>query len=324
MRRVGFARSLFALGVGAAALLTAAVPSSAQDLVRVRVAAPPSEDTAPILYAINAGLFAKAGLKVEFAQMSSGSVISAAVAGGATDIGFSSLTGLISGHVRGIPFQLIAPGGNYTADDPYAFMFVRKDSTIRSARDFAGKTIASPALKDLDWIASSAWIDQHGGNSKSSSYIELSNPTLLPALLDGRVDSYTVGQPWAETALDSGKVRVIAKSFESISPHFLMTAWFSTSDYVTKNRDAVDKFNRVIHDAATYTNAHRAEIIPLLANVTKLEPGLIARTIKPTGNLYLDPRDIQPMIDVSAKYHVIEKGFNAQDLISPAALKPGR
>ena len=32
---------------------------------------------------------------------------------------------------------------------------------------------------------------------------------------------------------------------------------------------------------------------------------------------------MQPVIDVSAKYHVIEKSFSAADMISPNAIKPG-
>jgi NitT/TauT family transport system substrate-binding protein len=302
----------------------ALVPRDArsQQLTTIRVGVPQSQDVVQILYGVKAGLFARAGLNVEIVPLVNGAAISAAVAGGSLQMGMSSLQGLISGHVRGVGFQLIAPAGLYSPDEPYAYMFVRKDAPINAARDLNGKTLASPALKDLDWIANASWMEQNGGDFKSTKAVEMPNPSLLPSLLEGRIDAYTVGQPWATIALDSGKVRILSKSFESIAPRFLMTGWFATGDYITRNRDTVERFNRVMRDATVYANAHKAEMVPLIAEYLKLETSLVARTMKGVEGEYLDPALIQPMIDATAKYGLIEKGFNAQDMISPAALKP--
>jgi NitT/TauT family transport system substrate-binding protein len=323
MNRSGFVRTM-ALGAATAAGVPryagAQTPAPAA-LITVHVGAPPSQDVGPILYALHAGLFAKAGLAIDLQQMNNGASVSAAVAGGALQIGFSSLQGVISGHARGIPFSMIAPGAVYVPDDPYAYMFVRKDAPFKTGADLNGKVLGSPALKDLDWIANAEWMEKNGGDFKSAKSIELPNPSLLPALVDGRVDAYTVGEPWATVALDSGNVRIIGKSFASIAPHFLMTGWFSTNDYVEHNRDVVDRFERVLRDASAYADAHKAEMVPLIAAFTKLEPALVARTMKGASGEYLDAKDIQPMIDATAKYGVIDKAFNAQDLISPAALK---
>ena len=298
--------------------------AGAQQAVNLKIGVPQTQDIAQVLYAVKSGLFAKAGLNVELVGLVNGAAISAAVAGGTLQIGESSLGGLISGHARGIPFQLIAPAGVYSSDDPYAAMLVRKDTPIASARDLNGKTVASPALKDLDWLASASWMDQNGGDFKSTKAVEMPNPALLPALLEGRIDAYTVGEPWMTRALDSGKVRVVGKSFGAIAPRFLMTGWFATSDYIEHNRDVIDRFNRAMRDSTIYANAHKAEMIPLIAEYLKLDPALIARTMKGAEGEYLDPALIQPMIDASAKYGLIDRGFSANDLISPAALKRPR
>jgi NitT/TauT family transport system substrate-binding protein len=154
--------------------------------------------------------------------------------------------------------------------------------------------------------------------------VEVPNPLLLPALLDGRIDAFTSVDPWVTRALDSGEVRVLAKSFDSIAPSFLITSWFSNTAFVEKNRDLVERFARVLREAAVDANAHRAEIVSLIASYTKLDPTMIARTLKDSNASYLDPKTIQPMIDILAKYHVIEKGFDARDLISTTALSPGK
>jgi hypothetical protein len=69
-------------------------------------------------------------------------------------------------------------------------------------------------------------------------------------------------------------------------------------------------------------NAHHDAIIPLLASFTKLDPALIAHTMKGADGQYLDAKDIQPMIDASAKFGMIAQRFDAEDMISPVRLSP--
>jgi NitT/TauT family transport system substrate-binding protein len=313
IRTFALLATLLALSLGGAA---------AQDRPIISVILPPSTDVAPLLYADHAGLFTKAGLNVQITQLPNGAAIAAAIAGGSGQIGFSSLSALITGHARGLPFLLVAPGGVYTADDPYAYMLVRSDSPIRTGRDLNGKTLGSASIGDLDTVSAYAWMDQNGGDVKSTHVIELPNPVLSRALIDGRIDALSIGQPWVTLALDSGKVRTIGKSFSAISPRFLMSAYLSTAAFAASNPDALERFERVVSDASAYVNAHHDVIIPLLASFTKLDPALIARTMKGSDAQYLDAKDIQPMIDASAKFGMIAKPFKAEDLMSSVLVKP--
>jgi NitT/TauT family transport system substrate-binding protein len=313
IRTVTLFATLLALSLGGA---------NAQDRPVISVILPPSTDVAPLLYADHAGLFTKAGLNVQITQLPNGATIAAAIAGGSGQIGFSSLSALITGHARGLPFQLVAPGGVYTADDPYAYMLVRSDSPIRTGRDLNGKTLGSASIGDLDTVSAYAWMDQNGGDVKTTHVIELANPVLSRALIDGRIDAVSIGQPWVTLALDSGKIRTIGKSFSAIAPRFLMSAYFSTAAFATANPDALERFEHVVSDASAYVNAHHDVIIPLLASFTKQDPALIARTMKGSDGQYLDAKDIQPMIDVSAKFGMIAKPFKAEDMMSSVLIKP--
>ena len=292
----------------------------------IRVAASISgADTAPVLYAVKNGLFKKAGLDIDFSSMTSGAAIAQAVAGGSIDIGYANTPALVTGHARGVPFTLVAPNGEYDTANPAGLMFVRKDGKVTSGKDFEGKTVGVPTLKDLQAISMAGWIDAHGGNSEAVKFIELPASAMLPALLDGRIDACTLPEPWKSQAIASGKTRVLAQPMDSIAPHFLLTGWFSTTSYVDAHRDAVIRFEHVMQDAAIYANAHQPEMVPLIAEFTKLDAATLAHTTDhvryPT---VLDARLLQPMIDVSAKYKLIPQGFQAADLISPTALKPAR
>jgi ABC-type nitrate/sulfonate/bicarbonate transport system substrate-binding protein len=199
-------------------------------------------------------------------------------------------------------------------------MVVRKDAPFSSGRDFAGKTIGVPTLKDLDALATASWVDAHGGNSEGLRYVELPNPALLPALLEGRIDGFTLGEPWVTQALASGQTRLFAKSLDAIGLHFITTGWFSTAPFIDAHHDAVIRFERVLQDATIYANAHVTEMTPYMAMFSKLDPAMIARTMRFQHPTVLDPKLIQPMIDVSVRLHVIPKSFDARELISPTAL----
>lgn len=313
-------RPTFVAAIGAA--VAAPLAGRAQATPTIHAAVPQSADVAPVIYAQKAGLFKKAGLDVDVQIMRSGNVIAAAVAGGSLQIGFSSLPAIITGHQRGLNFQLIAPGGTYFDNDPYAQMVVRSDAPIRTAKDLAGKTIGATSLRDLLWVADQAWLDQNGADLKSVKYVELPNSSLLPSLLENRIDAFAVGQPWVTIALDSGKVRSIGKPFSAIAPHFLMTGYFTTAEFATANRDALARFERALMDATRYANAHKSEMIPILAEVTKQAPELLTRTVKGFDVDVLDPKEVQPMIDATAKYGLIPKPFPAQELISSVVAKP--
>jgi NitT/TauT family transport system substrate-binding protein len=303
--------------------LASGSPAPAQEAT-IKIAAPANDTVTSALYALKAGLFKRAGLNVELNAMNSGSAVAAAVAGGAIQIGNSSLVTIIEAHAKKVPFTLIATSGMIETDVPYAALVVKRDSPIRSARDLNGKTIASPALKDLNAISSMAWVDANGGDSSTVRFVELSAPAALQAVVEGRIDASILGTPVLTTGLESGQVRVLGKAFDAIAKRFIHIGWFTTEDYAGKNRDVVERFARVMHDAAVYCNAHQAETADLIVEFGKVDPKLASRMARVTFAEYLTAPMIQPLIDVAAKYKAIDQRFNAAELISPYALKPPR
>lgn len=304
--------------------LAGADPVRSQDLPALKIAAPTNDTATSALYALKAGLFRRAGLAVEMIPMNSGAAVASAVAGGAVQIGNSSLITLIEAHAKNIPFTLVATSGMIESDVPYAAMVVKKDSPYRVARDLNGKTLASPALRDLNAISMANWIDRNGGDSTTVHFVELTASAIPVAIADGRIDAGIVGTPYLQAGVEDGSIRVFAKAFDAVARRFIHIAWFTTTDYATKNRDVIERFAHVMHDAAVYCNAHQAETAPLIIEFGKVDPKLAPRLARVTFAEYLTAPMIQPLVDVAAKYKVIDKTFDAQDLISPYALKPPR
>ena len=306
----------------AAALAATAVPAvaRAQSLSAIRIGTAPDEDCVACLYAVQSGMFRRAGLDVTVTANTSGSAITSAILGGALEIGKASLLGLIAGHVHGVPLTIVAPAALYNADAPVTATIVRADSPIKTAKDLSGKTVSVQSVKGILQIVTMNWIDAQGGNSASVKFIELPAASVAPALAAGRVDAATFTNPLLAAALASKQAKVLAYPFDSLGKRYLMAGYFCTNDYAAKNADALARFARVVSEASTYTNAHPAETVEMVSKFTSVAADDVAHMTRVTCGVKLDPREIQPVVDVAVKYKIIPTRFDAKEMCDPAML----
>lgn len=303
-----------ALALGSA-FLAAPAALSAQALTQMTLGAVPEESVTPALWGAQSGMFRKAGLDVDVQSASSGTAIAAGVAGGSYAIGKSSLVAIITAHAKGLPFVFVAGGSLYDTKFPYSVLTVKADSPLKTAKDLNGKTLAVPALSDLTTYATKAWVDSHGGDSTTLKLLEFPFSQIPDALAAGRVDAGFVADPVLQEALDAKKVRIFAHAFDAVATEFMVTGWFVTQDYASKNLAALQKFKNVIYDAAKYIVGHPADTVSVLAKFSSVDPAVIARTHR-IGYAPLEPKYIQPVIDICAKYKVIPAAFDAKDIIA--------
>ncbi|HEY5339599.1 MAG TPA: ABC transporter substrate-binding protein, partial [Candidatus Aquilonibacter sp.] len=195
---------------------------------------------------------------------------------------------------------------------------VRSDSPIKTARDLSGKTVSVQSIKGFLQVATMNWIDQHGGDSNSVHYIELSPSAASAALLAGRTDAATFANPSLAATLNTKKARVFAWTCDSVGKYYLQAGYFCTTGYAAKNADVVARFARVIAEASAYTNTHPAETVDMIAKFTGVAPEDVAGMTRVTCGLKLDPAQIQPVVDVAAKYKIIPARFDAREMIDPA------
>jgi ABC-type nitrate/sulfonate/bicarbonate transport system substrate-binding protein len=91
---------------------------------------------------------------------------------------------------------------------------------------------------------------------------------------------------------------------------------------IEKNRDAMARFARGMHEAQDYTNSHPAQTVDLVASYSGISPADVAKSVRAVDASYADPKELQPVIDILAKYKMIDKSFPADELISSVALRP--
>lgn len=308
-----FSRPAFLAG-GLAAL---AAPAFAADPTTVHVAGTPDADLVGTLWGIHSGIFQRAGLDVHVDRLNSGAAVSAGVIGGSIDIGKSSVFGLISAYVKGVPLVMEAVADVYDTKAPNTGFVVAKNSPINGPRDLAGKTIASPALGDLFSTVTGAWIDANGGNAKASNFVELPIPLALNAITAGRIDGAMMVDPYFQQAKDAG-ARVLGHPFDIIAKYFGVTYYFCLKTYAQANADMLARFRRGLAQASNYALAHQREMASVIADYTKLDPVFVSRL--PIGiGIGMDPAPLQAVIDFAARIKSIPASFPASDIIDPNA-----
>ena len=301
--------------VAAFAFLCACIPGGAQTLTPLHVVTTPTDTGAQVYYAIDEGFFKKAGFDVTVDAINSGAAIANAVTGGTYDIGQTSVAALAIAHDRGIPYVVIAPGAAYTSKTPTSELLVSATSSIRTASDLTGKTIAVVGLKGLTQLAVQAWLEQNHVPSSGVKFIELTFNEMPAALAANRIDAAFVAEPALDRARQGG-ARIIGHPYDAVASNFLVGAWFTTRDYAQRNADVIRRFRSGLETAAVYANAHPKEMAQYIAPFTGIDEAKLRQwTRAQVATTPIVPADIQPVIDVAAKYRFIDKPFPASEII---------
>jgi NitT/TauT family transport system substrate-binding protein len=317
VRRSGFlARTLAA---GGAAAFGPPFVASAQSLPVLRIGTSPNDGATVILYAAHADSFRKAGIDAQLTFPATGTAVVTGVLAGALDIGQASLVSLMNAHLRGVPLTLIAPGAVYDARKPFADLVGAVDAPFKGGKDLNGKTIGTPALGDFNALVTSMWVDRNGGDSKTLKFVEIPNSAQIAAIVEHRIDGAVVQQPDLADGLETKRIKVIGHAYSAIADSFMISGWLASAEWAAKHPDLLRAFVRVMADATVYTNAHHAETAQLVADATKIPVDVVRRMGRVDSAVTLDPAQIQPLIDASAKYKLISSAFPAKELIFDAA-----
>jgi NitT/TauT family transport system substrate-binding protein len=297
------------LGGTAAAILasTAPRPSSAADLIPLRVGVPPTDATGEGFYGVERGFYKDAGLDVTLSTMFNGAAMNAALAAGSLDIITGTVVPVAQAYTHGIDLRVVAPGLIYDRGQGQSVVVVvSATSTAKTATDLNGKTVAVNGLGDLTHLALLQWLGSNGADVKSVKLIEVAFPAVGPALDQGRIDAALLVEPFT-TAL-KGKVRIIGDTMPGIGPRFIGTVWVGKLSWLAQNRDAAQRFAAATLKIAAWANANNAESATILSHYTNMSVATINSltravydTSPATGAL------LQPVIDAQIKYFGIPK-----------------
>lgn len=287
----------------------------AQPVEKIRIGGVPTDDMTPIFYAIKNGSYQKEGLDVEVVTTSSGSASTAAVVGGAYELGKASPIGSLLAYLHGLPLTVVANGAIWESKTSrWNALLVAADSTIRRGVDCNGKIGSAPSLNDTAQLDVLQWVDDHGGDSKSMKWVELPGSASAAALVAHRTDITTLNEPQLSVALEAGNVRSLGAAHAAVADRWTSAVYIARPDWAKSHTDALRRWVRITYEAAAYTNIHEAETVAVMSDVTKIPVGVFQKMSRIHGCTTSDPSLLQPVIDLAVRYKAMPKPFAAKDV----------
>ena len=156
------------------------------------------------------------------------------------------------------------------------------------------------------------WMDRNGGDSTTVKFVEIPFPAIPAALEAHRIDAAFVTEPFINLAQKSG--RVLVYPWEAIGKRFLVGAWVAMSGWADDHADVVARFAGAIHESAVWANKNAAASGEILAKYTRIPPAVIAAMARSRYAEELAAADVQPLVDLSAKYNGF-RSFAAHELL---------
>lgn len=301
-------------GIASLALLPALGGRAAAETETLRVATTPIEPGCLVYYAQENGYFQGAPFTLEVTPNPSTPAIAAAVVAGSYDIGYATVSTLAVARTRGLPFVIIAPDALETQSQVQSGIVVPLHSTIQSAKDLNGVTFGTSGLNTLGEYLPRAWVDKHGGDATSMKFIEVPFPQMPEALAAGRIGAAYCVEPFLTIIEKRGIGRILNSGDDAIAPSYLAAAWFATEQWAKAHPEIVARFAGSLARAARWANANPAKVVPIITSYLKADPALTAASRRTYFAESLTPAQIQPIIDITARYGKFAS-YPASDLI---------
>lgn len=293
--------------------LALAVTGRAVAATTLRIATLTIDSGAACFYAQDQGFFGRAGIDAEIQTIASGGAIVAAVASNSVDVGFANLVSAVSAFAKNVPVVLVAPGSVDVERMPTNALIVAPASPIRTARDLTGKTMATTTLRNIVQFAAQNWIDKNGGDSSTVRFVEMPFSEMVDALVAGRIDAAIVAEPFMSAA--RGRTRLVAYPMAALGPRVQLGGWIASPNWARANAALVAAFADAITKTNAWANSHQNQTAQILVKVGKLDPQIVAKMNRATYATELIPAELQPAIDVAARYGAIAQAVPAQTMI---------
>jgi len=125
-----------------------------------------------------------------------------------------------------------------------------------------------------------------------------------------------IGEPFFNFARD--QIRVFSKPFDIIAKSFYIGAWFTNREWARTNADLLRRFSATVYETARWANSHQSDTLQILSKVTKIEIERVKTMNRIVWATSLDTKLMQPVLDIAAKYKLIDRPVAAADLMLKA------
>src|SRR2546423_1088374 len=266
MRRLALlAAALTALSLSGSAA-TGAPTREHRGLATITVDTLPIANALPLDLGIKKGFFQAQGIDINKKTLQTGNDAVLALPNNSGDAAYLGWVPMMIARTQSIKLSAVAASeveGTSEADN-WQNILVKGSSSIRSARDLAGKTIAVNALKGVGEVMIKAALKKSGVNPGSIRLLAMPFPTMRTALRNGQVDAIWTPEPFLSQALNLDNARIVMAPGPVLGKFWPIGGYASLTEWSKANPALAKKFATAIKKSLVYSQSHSQEIRDLL------------------------------------------------------------
>jgi NitT/TauT family transport system substrate-binding protein len=311
--------SSFAIATAVMAMFSGAAASSPnRALVTITVDTLPIANALPMDLGIKKGFFQAQGIEISKRTLQSGNDIVLALANHNGEIGYLGWVPMMIARTQGIKLSAVATSEveGTSANDNWQNILVKGSSSIRTAKDLAGKTIAVNALKGVGEVMIKAALKKEGVDPNSIKLLALPFPSMRSALQNGQVDAIWTPEPFLSQALNTDGARIVMAPGPVLGKFWPIGGYAALGDWSKSNPDLARKFRTAINQSLTYSQSHPSEIRELL-------PAATQNVRLPIWSPLIDRAKLLQLAKYSKEYGVISTLPNLTQLV-PSSITGGK
>lgn len=218
------------------------------------------------------GFFKEAGLEVEIIPGADPSANLAQTVSGQADITTASWGVMTTAIAKGMPVKVVSGNGVVDPVADNSGIVIPKNSTIKTVKDLAGKTIAVNGVNTGGDIPMLQAAVAAGVDRKSITEIAIPYAGMQAALEQGTVDAAFVADSYYHQLVTAGFTS-IASPVREFQGNMPVTVWAATDAWLTANPGTAKKFNDAMDKAAKFYSdpANSASVVAISARVKQIE-----------------------------------------------------
>ena len=257
----------------AASALLAAVPASAQDVIKMTIGQRGNWDTAVPHLGEKAGIFKKHGLTLEMLYTSGSGETVQPVVSGNVDLGLAVGTlGAIGYFAKGAPIRVVSAQATGAAD----YWYTKAESPLTTLKDAKGQTIAYSTNGSSTHSMVLAFIKEWGVDAKPTA---TGNPSAtLTAVMSNQVDIGWAAPPFGLKEISEGKIKLLNKGGETktIGGQTVRTI-IANLDSLKNRKEILKRFMAAYRETIDYMYSNNPQVITDYAEFARTTPELAKR-----------------------------------------------
>jgi NitT/TauT family transport system substrate-binding protein len=292
-----------------AAIVATGAPAVAQEKLRVSVPQRGLWDTGVSELGRRAGIFQNHGLDLDILFTSGGAESQQAVIGGSMDIATGvGVSGAIGAFAKGAPLRLI---GSEMIGSPDLYWYVVPASPIRAVADIAGKSVGFSVTGSSSHAGLLEFARQNKLTVKPVSTGGM--PATLTQVMTGQIDVGWAAVPFGIDALESGKIRLLARGYDVEALKGRTTRVNVTSlDMLGKRRDALERYMRAYRETIDWMYSDDPAVLRHYADYSGFPEQVVKRVREFIPKETIMPDRIMGMDEIISD--AIKQRFLAQPL----------